>query len=232
MEFSDQQTELRDRLTILYTSTFITTTMIKRWLNMAKDWACSYKPWPFLATKNATDLIDATGEYPYPTGFRTYSIFLIRVDGKRYIKINYEDYLKYLEEYPTGTDKVWAQYDRDIFINGNACSVGDTIGMYGKGPVADLSADDDETPFADGEPDGDEAIILKAESIVVGSKLVGRQNDSLKKLAEASAILDKIWDRIEEQKPKEVRKARPMFKKINVLKGSTSEITRNNIGRF
>ena len=120
----------------------------------------------------------------------------------------------------------------NIYINGNACSVGDTIAMYGQQSVADLTADGDLTPFADSEPDGDEAIILKAESIVLGSKLAGRRNDSLAKLAEASAILDKIWDRIEEQKPKEVRKGRQRFRKIDVLKGSTSEVNNNNIGNF
>ena len=230
MIFSTQQTEVRDRLTILSTSTLITTTMIKRWLNMAKDWAMNYKPWPFLQ-KLSTDLIDATGKYPYPTGIRTKSVYLITVNGKRYVKIAYEDYLKYLEDYSTGTDKVWAEFDRDIYINGNACSVGETINIYGYEKVTDLSADADVTPFDAAEPSGDEAIIRRAVAIGM-RKIGGLDNQAIVEEREAKELLETIWQRIMEVAPREVRKARQRFKKINILKGTTNEGSSENIGRF
>ena len=116
MQFSIMQTEVRDRITVLSTSTYITTTMIKRWLNMAKDWACSYQRWPMILAKG-TDLIDSTGNYPYPTLMRTKSAYLIRVNSKRYQKIRYEDYLAYLEDDSAGDHKVWAEFNRTIYIN-------------------------------------------------------------------------------------------------------------------
>lgn len=197
---------------------------------MAKNVCLISHLWPFLQ-KLSTDLIDATGTYAYPSGIRTKSIYLITVDGERYVKIAYEDYLKYLEEHSTGDDRVWAEFDRDIYINGNACSVGETINMYGYEKVADLSDDDDTTPFNDAEPSGDEAIIRRAVAIGM-RKIGGMDNDALIEEREAKEILETIWARIQEAKPREVRKGRPLFQKINILTGKTSENSESNVGKF
>lgn len=230
MTFANMKIDLRDRLTILSTSTLITTTMLARWLNQAKDICLVSYRWPFLQ-KKSTDLIDATGTYSYPSGIRTKSIYLITVDGERYVKIAYEDYLKYLEEYSTGKDRVWAEFDRDVYINGNACSVGETINMYGYEKVADLSSDSDTTPFDAAEPSGDEAIIRRA--VAVGMrKIGGLDNEALIEEREAKEILETIWARIQEAKPREVRKGRQLFRRIDILKGTTSESSESKVGRF
>lgn len=230
MQFSLIQQDVRDRLTILSTSTLITTANIKTWLNQSKDWALIYKKWAFLQKKE-TDLVDATEEYPYPSGMRTTSIYLIRVNSERYIKINHEDYLKYLEDHSTGDDRVWAEFDRTIYINGNACTVGETIEMYGQEKTSDLSDDDDTTPFADGEPSGDEAIIKRAVSIGL-KKIGGADQRALIEEKEAKDILDTIWTRIKENSPRTVRKGRPLFKKINILKGTINDTGQDTVGKF
>ncbi len=298
MLFSAMITEVRDGLNVLSASTFITTAMIQRWICMAMDWALSYKKWPFLEYKG-TDLIDATGTYPYPTSMKTKSAFLVTVAGERFEKIRYEDYLKYLEDDSSGDDKVWAEFDRDIYINGNACSTGDAICIYGQAIPASLTtgktgvattttalrlidatksqfvagdvdktvwnkidntfaivtgynsttsltidtdimasgedyelyAESGTTPFATAEPSGDEAIVLRAISRGY-KKIEGFETEA--RLAEASAkeLLDNIWDRIQEAKPREVLKTTRMFKKINILKGTTGESAESNIGKF
>lgn len=224
------QGEVRNRLTVLSDSTFITTTNIKLWLNMAKDWALSYKKWPFLES-SGSDLIDSTGAYPYPTLMKAKSAFLVTVDGKRYEKIRYEDYLRYLENYSDGTDRIWAEFDRTIYINGNACDVGDAVVIYGQIGVVDLSDDDDTTPFADAEPSGDEAIIRRA--VAVGMKKIGNMdNQALLEEAEAKAILETIWARILEVKPREVLKSTQRFNRINIINGTLRRNDPNNVGRF
>ena len=229
-QFSVMQTEVLDRLTVLSTSTYITTAMVKRWLNMGMHWALTWKKWPFLEMKGA-DLIDATATYPYPTGMRSKSAFLVRVDNKRYEKIRYEDYLTYLEDYSTGTDKVWAEYDRSIYINANACVVGNTVEIYGQESVNDMSADADTTPFTAAEPLGDEAVIDKAVSMAC-KKIPGLLKQA--QLEEQSAMqkLEIVWARIQEAKPREVLKSTPLLRKIDVLKGHTSSADPNNIGQF
>jgi len=232
MQFSLLQTEVRDGLTILSGDTLITDTMVKKWINMAKDWALSYKRWPFLES-SGTDLIDTTGKYSYPTLMKIKSAFLVTVDGYRYEKIRYEDYLKYLENYSDGEDKVWAEYDRTIYINGNANSTGDAIVIYGEIGVIDLVADTTATPFNDAEPSGDEAIIRRA--IARGMRKIGQGTlDREAKLEELEAkeILDAIWTRIQENKPREVLKQTQRFQGINIVRGTKRRSDPNMVGRF
>lgn len=230
MTFINQQTEVQDALSLVSTDVAITTTQIKRWLNMGKDWALAYKRWPFLEVKG-TDLIDATGVYPYPTLMKTKSAYLVRVDSKRYVKIRYEDYLAYLEDDSDGDDKVWAEFDRNIYINGNACAVGEAVEIYGFEGVADMSADANTTPFSDAEPSGDEAIILFA--IAKGLKKVGGTTADANNLrAEAKEILTAIWDRLTEAMPREQLKTTPLFKRIDILDGTTRDTDPSKIGKF
>jgi len=224
------QTELRDRLTILSTSTYITTAMIKRWLNMAKDWALGFKRWPMIEA-TGSDLIDSTEEYPYPTLMRTKSAYLITVAGERYRKIRYEDYLAYLEDNSGGNDKVFAEQDRTIHINGNACSVGEAVVIYGFTMVVDMTSDSDATPFNDSDKEGDEAIIERAIYLAL-KKTPGMQTEAKEARLEAKDILEGVWKRIEESMPREQLKKTPRFRKIDIIKGTIGNTKGSDIGRF
>jgi hypothetical protein len=205
-------------------------TEIKQALNDAQQWARTYKKWSLLES-TGSDLIDATGNYPYPTGMATKSAFLITVAGYRYEKVRYEDYLKYFEDQSTGTDKIWAEYGRTIYINGNACSVGNAVVIYGQKTIADMSADADTSFFSAGEPSGDEAIVLKAVADLLDKEKT-KQGESKIKLNEAMVILEQIWSRITENNPREVLKNTPRFKKINVITGTSALTDPNDVGRF
>ena len=227
------QKEVCSRLDIDYddiaNNDFFTLAEITRWINLGMHWALAYKRQPFLQ-KEETDSIDATGKYTYPTKIRTKSIFLTTVDGDRYTKIAYEDYLKYLEDYPSGTDKVWAEFDRDAYINGNACSVGDAVIFYGQEVVIDLAGTSTivQTPFYNAEPNGDEAIARWATA--KGLRKQKRSAEAIIEEREAKVVLEMIWDRIQEAMPREVRKETPLFRRIDILRGGT--INRNNRGNF
>jgi hypothetical protein len=303
MTFTLLQEELCGRLGVAFADIdnngLFDSTKIKRWLNMAKDRALSYRKWPFLEYAGS-DLIDATGKYPYPTLMKTKSAFLVTVAGERYEKVRYEDYLKYFEDYSDGDDKVWAEFDRDIYINGNACSVGEAVIIYGQKGIADLdtgksgvasattashlvdatksqfvagdvgktvwnkidntyatvtaynstsdltldtdimvSGEDyvlysgsNETPFAAAEPSGDEAIIKFAQSIALNSETFKNPTKARQEEAGAMEILNAIWDRISEAKPREVLKNTPRFKKINIIRGTREKTDPNDVGRF
>lgn len=236
MTFLEIQKEICAELNVDYTIVAVgthelyTITEIKKWANMAKDWCLSFKKWPFLET-SGTDLIDATGKYPYPALMKTKSAFIITVAGERYVKISYEDYLKYFEDDADGEDRIWAEWDRDIYINGNACDVGDAIIIYGQAGEADLSADAALTPFAAAEPNGDEAVIKKAVSLAM-RKNRQRFNESKLLEIEAKDILSMIWDRLSEAMPREVRKSTPVFKRVNVLDGTIGEVGQDLTGKF
>lgn len=228
--FIEMQAAAREDLELISTDVIVTTTQIKRWLNLGKNKALTYKKWPFLEYKGS-DLIDATGNYPYSTLMKTKSAWLVRVGGEKYDKIRYEDYLHYLEDEPAGTDKVWAEFDRTIYINGNACTVGDAIEIYGTAGVVDLSADGDTSPFSEAEPSGDEAIVNYA--VAKGLKKLGASRGEIADVInEANQILNDIWDRMTEAMPREQTKKTPFFKKVDLLNGTLSEGGSNNAGRF
>lgn len=235
MIFSLQQEELCESLGVAFadidSNGLFDSAQIKRWLNMAKDKALSYRKWPFLEA-TGTDLIESGGSYPYPTLAKTKSVWLITVDGERFVKISYEDYLKYLEEFSSGDNKVWSEYDRTIHINGNAVIVGNAVIMYGQIGVVDMSTGTDKTPFDEAEPSGDEAVIKFARAIALGSEKLKNPVKATKENSEAKDILDDIWNRLMENKPREVRKSRPRLKRINILTGTTRDSNRDNIGRF
>lgn len=233
--FEEIQKEFCARLDISYSdidnNDFFDIDEIKRWINLGMKWALAYKRWPFLQ-KESSDLIDATGKYAYPTRIKTKSIYLITVAGKRYTKIAHEDYLKYLEDHPSGTDKVWAELDRDTYINGNACSVGNAVLFYGQEVVINLDATSTTTPFNDAEENGDEAIVRWA--VAKGLRKQERFNEALIEEREAKVVLEMVWDRIQEAMPREVRKATPLLKRIDIVRkyGPRNRNYRGNFYRW
>lgn len=281
--------ELENRLSVASTNTFWSTTMLKSWLNRSNIWACAFKKWPFTEKKDDTETTVASQDnYDYPTDFKSDSIRILRVDGKRYTKIRYEDYLKYREDDPDGDDKVFSDYKREYFINPNCFSGGETIEVYGQatpdslelsetgvatattalrlidatknqfaaGDVGktvwnktddtfaivtgynngssltidtdimakaedyELYSETNKTPFADAEEEGNEAIIKKALSIAL--KKGKKFNEAKLEETEAREILNEIYTRIQGEQSNYHTKKRSLFKKINIIKGTTS----------
>src|SRR5690242_12580104 len=102
-------------------------------MGVLKAW--DFHPWPF-TQKAKTAMTDSTGAstgyYDNPSDIMNGSIFSLRVGGYEYKKLLIEDYLKYLEDYPTATDRIWSEFETYIFINANAYTVGDAFDLYGK----------------------------------------------------------------------------------------------------
>jgi len=140
MNFQQMITDLEGRLSISSTNTFWTSSMLESWMNQALIWACSFKKWPFTEKKDTSLTTTAgTDNYDYPTDFKSDSIRILMIDGKRYEKIRYDDYLIYKEDYSGGTDNVFTDYKRVIYININAFADGKTITIYGQATPTSLS---------------------------------------------------------------------------------------------
>lgn len=133
MTFAQMISDLERRLSIASTNTFWTTPMLESWMNIAMIWACGFKKWPFTEKKDETlTTVASQANYNYPTKFKSDSIRILMIDGKRYTKIRYDDYLKYREDYSGGTDKVFSDHKRVIYINPNAFAASKTITIYGQ----------------------------------------------------------------------------------------------------
>lgn len=231
MTFAQLYAEVENRLSTSADTTYITPTMVKLWVNMAYHWVLSFKKWPHLED-TGTDLIDATGKYPYPTRMKTKSAYLITVAAKRYRKIRYEDYLAYLEDDSTGDDKVWAEFDGYIYINGNSCSVGDAVIIFGQIEVVDLSSDSDTTLFASVEPVIEEAIIRRATATGL-AKYGNDKNEAIIEEKAAADLVGIVFDRIRDNAPREMLKKTKRFRRLDVLKGTIdSRDPKSTIGNF
>ena len=130
--YSELQTLVFTRLGADTTSTYITEKNVRDWLNEAHIWASSYKKWPF------TEYMDESGTYTpgtsaynYPnTNFKTDSIRFLLVGTTPFAKKIFSDFGQYFVDYPSGTDKIFTDYGRILYINPN-CVAG-TIYTFGQ----------------------------------------------------------------------------------------------------
>lgn len=214
MQFSELQEELQARLSIATTNTFWTPTMLKAWLNQANKWACAYKPWPFTEKAVYTTSRANALYYDYPPKFRSDSIRILTIDQgdgtvAEYKKVRYEDFMRYIRDYPSGTDKIFSDFRRQYFINPKITVNGREICLWGQEKPDTLINDTDTTPFAKGDEVGEEAIIKRALSIALQKarkyQEAGIQRD------EAKLILEEYWTRIQEEQAGYITKDKPFF---------------------
>lgn len=205
-------------------------------LGVIRAW--DYKPWDFTeGSKTATTVSDmiTSGYADYPVDFQSGSIYLLRVNGKEYKKILFQDYLKFQEDYQTSTELVWSEQKRFVFINPKAYSAGQTLDMYGKLMPPTLTLTTDILPFSPDsdnyEHSGNEAIILLAYSEALGSEKLKNPQQSEIERGKAYQLLDLIWKPMEDSKSLLQSKNRPFFQTQDYL-GNSNTKSVNSIGNF
>lgn len=185
-------------------------------LGVSKAW--DFKPWPFTqkaktATTNNSGV--TLGYYDHPSDVVQGSVFLLKVGGKEYKKLEFQDYLKYLEDDPTGKNRYWSEWASYIYINANAYSVGNTYDLYGKGFPITLSGSSDLLPFSpstdNNEYSGNEAIVLFAYAEALASEKKKEYTQAETERKKAYAILDVLWQPFADRKALMQSAGRPMF---------------------
>jgi hypothetical protein len=181
-------------------------------LGLFKAW--DFKPWPFTQlTETATSI--STDYYDHPSKLMNWSIYLLRVGGYEFKKVLAEDYLKYKEDYPTGTLRIWAEIETYIFVNKYAYTVGDAIDFYGKKFPITLSATSDLLPFSptsdNYEHSGNEAIVQLAYAEALDSEKMNNPNQAEIERKKAYQTLDILWKPFSEMKSFMQSQGRPMF---------------------
>ncbi len=167
----DIMTEVLVRNNRTTTDGFITDSTLQGWLKDAHDWAAGYKKWPMTEGKNSTtsaSLVTNTEGYTslvYPEGFKTDSIRLLTVGGKRFYKKNFYKFQSFLEDNPADTSKLWTDYGRQVLINPNASDVSGTVVTWGQYmPILDVTDLTAKTIFSDYDQEGNEGIVKKMSS--------------------------------------------------------------------
>ncbi|MGE0126675.1 MAG: hypothetical protein AB7U82_01125 [Blastocatellales bacterium] len=189
--------------------TFIQLGVIKAW---------DLHPWPFTqgkATGNTDNTGVTNGYYTHPSSLVNGSIFLLRVDGKEYKKLDFQDYLKLLEDYPSATERVYSEWQNLVYINKNSYTVGQGYEMYGKGFPITLSGANDLLPFSpttdNTEYSGNEAIVLLAYAEALDSDKKEQPEQAEVERKKAYQTLNILWEPFAKQKALMQSKGRPMF---------------------
>ena len=204
--------------------------------------AWDYKPWTFTQGKQTVTLTTPlTTPFSYPNTMADESIFLVVVNGVPWSgpqkgKRTFADYQLWLSNYPTDTSLIWSEYGRLIYLNPNACSVGQSADLYGKSRFTKLSGDTDLLPFspnADANEDsGNQAIIKLAYSFLLASDKKQDFSNSAMQAKEAYADLDILWGIMGEKRAEMQPQNRPMFNTQDMFNKNRSTRFDTNIGNF
>lgn len=213
------------------TDGFITDTILKNWYVQATDWAYSYKKWPFTEGRIQTTFTTGGGinsDEWYFEGYKANSFRFIQIGGKRLEKRNFTDYQILLEEEPGKTDRIWAEFNRTIFINPYADVSGTLVAYNQYNPVIDVTDETAATLFSGFDQEGNEAIVQYMSAL-----MFDRENDvptivrgkpispSIIARETAKQLLDNVWQRVlDERFTAQTDLDRGgMFKRIDVLRG-------------
>jgi hypothetical protein len=241
MQLSEAKQHLSRKLDIDYAdianNDLFTDTDLGEFIKLGVIKAWDYKPWDFTeGSKTATTVSDmlTSGYADYPTDFQSGSIYLLKIDGEEYKKVLFQDYLKFQEDDPDSTERIWSEQKRFVFINPNAYSAGEAMDLYGKLMPPILSQTTDLLPFSPDsdnyEHSGNEAIVLLAYSEALASEKKKNPSQSEIERGKAYQILDLLWKPFADARSYLQTKNRPFFNVPDYL-GSSNQGSQNT-GNF
>ena len=222
---------------------FYTDAILTTWASNANSWAAAKYKWPFTEGRYSTTFAslgsneDGYTTLEYPEGFRTDSIRLLTVGGKKFFKKNFYKFRDFLEGNPNDTSKLFSDFSRVVYINPRASDLSGTVTAWGQINIPALASDSNiqvptaTTIFTDVENDGNEALVEKMMSYayqreksptgVVKGKLVSSSGQHAQT---AEMILDAIWKRVgDEQFGYQDTQSEGMYKRFDVLRGGFKE---------
>ena len=203
------------------TDAFITDAITQDWVRESHTWAASRYKWPFTEARvSTTYVIDSADDgRAFPEGWKADSIRFLQVGGKRFNKLNFQNYLKFREDFSSDGKKVFSDYGRLYFINPNADVSGTTVFWGQYQPIIDPTDLTAVTVFSTFDEEGNEALVEKMSSYL-------KRREHLVQEAElhdqrATLKLDEIWNRIKDEQfaYQNVEDEGP-FSRIDVLGGA------------
>lgn len=220
---SDIQTEVLVRNNRSTTDSFITDTILDDWTRQAHTWAAARHKWPCTegrVSTTYTSTADENGDivFNYPEGWKSDSIRYLMVGGKKFKKTNFYIFRKFREDQPNDGTKLFADYNRQYYLNPNS-QVSGTVMVFGQyTPNIDPTDKTAVTVFSYFNDDGNEAIVEKMTSYLKRREHIPQESELHDQ--RASAKLDDIWKNIqEEQYGYESNQSEGMFERIDVVEG-------------
>lgn len=173
-------------------STLYPTTRLQQLIQDSYYKCSSLHEWPSLVRAKTTTT--TTDEYyDYPDEFRDESIVRLIINGKRYSKKNYEDFMDY-------------KIDQASYLN--PFTAGYVVDVYGCIQPEAFVTNNDLTIFSLSDDSGNEAVVKKALSVALAKS---DPNTSILEENGANTLLDTMWNKIKKRQQREERLNHPFF---------------------
>lgn len=235
------RTAIQSDLTVGAESALYNPTAIDQAINRAYRKVAGLYPWPELQDAKKTSTQVNQEYYDYPQNWRSNSIWKVSIDDVRYGEtpdgspLAFDDYLNWKENYPSSTEKKWANQWRRYFVWPVPTTQGNNnIVVWGIKTISSLTADGDTTIFSYSTPEVNEAIELEALAIlrVKGGetpvRLARYVQGALLLSIEAQDIIATAWKKIAKEQAK-YEKNQPFFEVSDFFGNGTSKDLR---GKF
>lgn len=222
-------TEILVRNNRTTTDGFITDLTIQGWVKDAHTWAAAQKKWPMTEGKYSTTTastvtsLEGYTSLSYPENWKSDSVRLMTVGGKRFYKKNFYKFQSFFEDNPSDTSKLFTDFSRQLLINPNASDFSGTIVLWGQyGPLLDVTDFTALTIFSNTDEQGNEALVEKSAEYL-------KRREHLEYEAQvhgqtAKAILEEVSAKIgEEQFAYQDTLNEGIWKRFDVTRGGFKE---------
>lgn len=235
---ADIETELLARLMVANNSTLVSstraTTLVKDaslWAGMLFFWPSLYRSRTFSSKPNTQSL--AYDYYDYPTDMLDGTISRLYINGEKYEKKAFQDFLDYVDNAlqnsmpPDPTKRYFAEFARQFFVYPTVSVAGSSDGIiWGNIQPAALTNPTDRTIFSLWDDSGNEAILKKALSVEMERLDSGF---AMEQKQEAVQLLTLIWKKVVTENQKNQRLNHPFFQVFDMF-GQASGLS--TIGNF
>jgi hypothetical protein len=186
--------KLKPMLFAVGTSTYFTETRINDALDDAYLAVAAARQWADIKKGFVSHTISGENYYDYPENCQTESIFKISVDGdSKYEKLDFEDFLQFIEDFPTETRKIWSEYARQIFVFPTPTVTGTAnLIFWGIIQPTSLTVDGDVTMFSDWADSLNMAIVQYAYADLVQNFDTTGTKGTITRSQQARDLGDKI----------------------------------------
>lgn len=219
------KTEFLVRHNSATTISYFTDTILQNWIDQAHKYATSYKKWPFTEGRSSTSYASLTTDEDgatyglYPEGWKLKAIRLLQIGGKTYDKRDFIGFRKFLDTFPSATDKIWTDYGLRYYINAGAQGSG-TVSVFGQYvPALDLTDLSAATVFSGIDENGNLAIVELMQSYAMTKEK--KEDEAKVHLEKAQILLEGVWRQFtDEGFNYKTSDSDGMFKRVDVVRGA------------
>ena len=179
----DLEAELLELLLVSDNSTLYPASRLTSLIKNSYMWATQLVIWHDLVRAVYTNTFANTDYYDYPQEFRSESIIRMEINGEKYVRKNYEDFMDYKNRNPGTQKKMFASFGRLFFVNPVSVSGGLEMSLWGAVQADALDLPESVPIFSNNKQEGNEGVVRKAFSTAIK-----RVDPNLSKAEEGEAI--------------------------------------------